>query len=362
MSAACASTLPPPLLRGTNFAAALCLGMIAKSRMALADQILHPRPQGLYCPLGDFYIDPVRPVERALITHAHADHARAGHGHVLASQQTLDIMAIRYGEDFTAHRQVADGEIEIGDVSVSFHPAGHILGSCQIRLTPKTGPRIVVSGDYTRTPNDICPPFVPVACEIFITEATFGIPVFRHPDPVDEIRKVIASMEEFPDRPHLIGGYALGKSQRLIRLLRQAGYDAPIGMHGALKRLTDYHIGQGVELGELVHVDDASGPRLCLAPPSAFSTPWVHRFRDPVIGYASGWMGVRARARQRRVELPLVISDHCDWPQLIQTIDDVSPEEVWITHGSEAGLLRWCELTQRPARPLRLVGYEEEDQ
>lgn len=328
--------------------------------MVRAEEILHPRPEGLYCPLGDFFIDPIRPVERALITHAHADHARAGHGKVLASRQTLEIMAIRYGADFAREVQVAGGEIALGDVSVSFHPAGHVLGSCQIRLCPKSGPRIVVSGDYSRRPNPVCAPFVPLDCEVFITEATFGLPVFRHPDPAVEIAKLLRSMEDFPDRHHLIGGYALGKTQRLIALLRAAGYDAPIGLHGALVRLCDYHSSQGIHLGNLVRVDDPSGPRLAIAPPSAFSTPWVQRFKDPVIGYASGWMGIRARARQRRVELPLVISDHVDWPELTSTLQEIGPQEVWVTHGTEDGVLRWCELNQLPAKPLRLVGYEDE--
>ncbi len=328
--------------------------------MIRAEEILHPRPEGLYCPLGDFFIDPIRPVERALITHAHADHARAGHGKVLASRQTLEIMAIRYGEDFARETQAAEGEIALGDVSASFHPAGHILGSCQIRLLPKLGPRIVVSGDYSRSPNPVCAPFTPLECEVFITEATFGLPVFHHPDPALEIAKLLRSMEEFPERHHLIGGYALGKTQRLIALLRAAGYDAPIGLHGALIRLCQYHISQGIDLGHLVRVDDPSGPRLVIAPPSAFSTPWVQRFKDPVIGYASGWMGIRARARQRRVELPLVISDHVDWPELTGTLQEIAPQEVWVTHGTEDGVLRWCALNQLPAKPLRLVGYEDE--
>ena len=168
------------------------------------DQILHPTEAGLYCPPGDFYIDPVRPVPRALITHGHGDHARAGHGAVMATQQTLDIMAIRYGEDFTGTRQAAQGVARIGDVQVSFHPAGHILGSAQIAVMPDRGPKIVVSGDYCRAPNPVCAPYEPVPCDIFVTEATFGLPVFRHPDPLTEMTKLIASMAEFPERQHLI--------------------------------------------------------------------------------------------------------------------------------------------------------------
>lgn len=326
-----------------------------------ADQILHPTEAGLFCPPGGFYIDPIRSVDRALITHGHGDHARAGHGAVLATRQTLDIMAIRYGADHAASTQAADGPMRIGEVTVSFHPAGHILGSAQIAITPDRGPKIVVSGDYCRTPNPTCAPFEPVPCEVFVTEATFGLPVFRHPDPAAEMARLLASMAEFPGRPHLIGAYALGKAQRLIALARAAGIEAPIAIHGALQRLCDYHVAQGIDLGPLIPATADDVPAgLVIAPPSAFASPWVQRFRDPVIGFASGWMAVRARARQRGVELPLVISDHVDWPQVTATIQELSPAEVWITHGAEDGLMRWCELAQIPARPLRLVGYEDE--
>jgi putative mRNA 3-end processing factor len=326
-----------------------------------ADQILHPTEAGLYCPPGDFYIDPIRPVPRALITHGHGDHARAGHGAVMATRQTLEIMAIRYGADFTESRHVADGTMRVGDTTVSFHPAGHILGSAQIAVQPDKGPKIVVSGDYCRRPNPVCAPYEPVPCDIFVTEATFGLPVFRHPDPLQEMARLRASMAEFPERQHLIGAYALGKAQRVISLARQAGIDGPIAIHGALQRLCDYHVEQGIDLGEMIPATAADVPaQLVIAPPSAFASAWVQRFRDPVIGFASGWMQVRARARQRGVELPLVISDHVDWTQVTQTIRELAPSEVWITHGNEDGLMRWCELHQIAAHPLRLVGYEDE--
>ena len=201
-------------------------------------------------------------------------------------------------------------------------------------------------------------------CDIFVTEATFGLPVFKHPDPAAETRKLLASMAEFPGRPHLVGAYALGKAQRVIALLRQAGYDAPIHLHGSAQRLSDYHLAEGIPLGDL---RPATTPKqiegqVVIAPPSAFASPWVQRFRDPVISFASGWMAVRARARQRGVELPLIISDHVDWPQLTQTLSELRPQEVWVTHGAEEALVRWCELNQLRARPLRLVGYEDEEE
>ena len=331
----------------------------------MPEPLLIPRPEGLYCPAGDFFIDPSRPVTRALITHGHADHARTGHGAVLATRQTLEIMAIRYGEDFAGRRQAYERPLSLGGVEVSFHPAGHILGSAQIAVTAG-GQRVVASGDYARVANPSCAPFEPVPCDTFITEATFALPVFKHPDPSDEIAKLLASMHAAPERAHLIGAYALGKAQRVIMLAREAGYDAPIYIHGALQKLCDYHIEQGIPLGDLrpATMDKAQAAdlreALVIAPPSAFASPWVQRFADPVIGFASGWMQIRARARQRGVELPLVISDHVDWTDLTRTVTEIDPGELWITHGREEALMRWAELEGRSARPLNLVGYEEE--
>ena len=326
---------------------------------------LHPRPEGLYCPGGDFFVDPVRPVHRALITHGHADHARAGHTHVLASRQTLDIMAIRYGADFARHQQAASGPLRIGGVTVSFHPAGHVLGSSQIRIE-SAGGVFVVTGDYARTPSPTCAPWEPVPCDVLVTEATFALPVFRHPDPGTEIDKLLASLRAFPERAHLVGAYALGKAQRVIMLLRQAGWDGPVYVHGALQRLCDYHIAQGVALGDLPAATITRGGKaqfagaLVIAPPSAFASTWVQRFPDPVIAFASGWMQVRARARQRGVELPLMISDHVDWPQLTATLTELAPAETWITHGREEALVRWCTLNGHTAHALNMVGYADD--
>lgn len=327
--------------------------------------LLELTPEGLFSPAAGAHIDPVRPVARAIITHGHADHARAGHGAVLATRQTLEIMAIRHGDGFARTTQAADGVLRMGDARVRLVPAGHVLGSAQV-VIEAGGRRAVVSGDYTRTGNPACAPFEPVPCDLFVTEATFALPVFRHPPPMAEVGRLLASVRAFPDRPHLIGTYALGKAQRLIMLLRQAGYDAPIHIHGALQRLCDYHAAQGIALGDLRPATlprDAAralGSAIVLAPPSAFASAWVQRFADPVIGFASGWMQIRARARQRGVELPLVISDHADWPQLTGTIREIDPSEVWITHGREEALMRWAQLEGRRARPLRLMGFEDE--
>jgi putative mRNA 3-end processing factor len=330
-------------------------------------ELLLPRPEGLYCPPGDFFIDPVRPVKRALVTHGHSDHARSGHRHVLATRQTLDIMALRYGEGFAGSTQEAAlGEtLSLNGVSVSFHPAGHVLGSAQIAVE-KDGFRIVASGDYKRAVDPTCRPFETVPCDVFITEATFALPVFRHPDAAHEIAMLLKSVEQFPERAHLIGAYALGKAQRVIRLLRGAGYERPIFIHGALAKLCDYYQEQGIDLGPLEPATiegankSAFAGEIIVGPPSAFADRWARRFADPVACFASGWMRIRQRARQRGVELPLVISDHADWDELTATIRETGAREVWVTHGREEALVRWCQLQGLTGRPLHLVGYEDE--
>src|SRR5881394_4090679 len=214
--------------------------------------ILLPTAAGLCCKPGGFHIDPVRPVERAVITHGHSDHARAGHGAVLATQETLDLMRLRYGEGFAHTTQVAHyGEtIRIDGIAVTFHPAGHVLGSAQIAVA-SDGLCVVASGDYKDVADPTCAPFELVRCDVFITEATFGLPVFRHGDANVEIAKLLRSVEIFSERAHLVGAYSLGKAQRVIALIRAAGYDKPIYLHGAMESITRYYISRGIELGEL---------------------------------------------------------------------------------------------------------------
>lgn len=329
--------------------------------------ILMPVAAGLCCKPGGFHIDPVRPVERALITHGHSDHARPGHGAVLATQETLDIMRLRYGDDFAGSTQaIVYGEtIKLGGVTATFHPAGHVLGSAQIAVSSGRI-RIVASGDYKDAADPTCTPFEVVPCDVFITEATFGLPIFRHGDPDGEIRKLLESVALFPERAHLVGAYSLGKAQRVIALLRKAGYDAPIYLHGAMEKITRYYQSRGIDLGELrlakgVKKADLAGT-ITIAPPSAITDIWTRRFPDPVAAFASGWMRTRARARQKGIELPLVISDHADWDGLCATIGATGANEVWVTHGQEDALVHWCETRGLKARPLDLVGYGEEDE
>src|SRR3569833_4069977 len=335
--------------------------------MMRPQDILLPVASGLCCKPGSFHIDPVRPVERALITHGHSDHARAGHGAVLATQETLDMMRLRYGENFAGSTQVIryGEEIRLGDVKVKFHPAGHVLGSAQIAVTAEDT-CIVASGDYKDAPDPTCAPFELVQCDVFITEETFGLPVFRHGDAAAEVRKLLASVALFPERAHLVGAYSLGKAQRVIALLRKAGYGAPIYLHGAMEKITRYYESRGIALGELrlvkgVKKSDLAGT-ITLAPPSAITDIWTRRFPDPVTAFASGWMRVRARARQRGVELPLVISDHADWDGLTATITATGAGEIWVTHGQEDALVHWCQSKGLRARPLDLVGYGDEEE
>lgn len=330
-----------------------------------ADQFMMIRPEGLYCQAGDFYIDPVRPVPRAVITHGHADHARPGHGAVLATKETLAIMAVRYGERFADTCQEAElsHNYRMGDTAVSLFPAGHVLGSAQV-LVEYEGHRLVASGDYKRHIDPTVTPFEVVPCDTFITEATFGLPVFRHPPGAQEVAKLLDSLSLFKDRPHLVGAYSLGKAQRVIAEVRAAGYDAPILLHGAMEKLCAFYQDQGVALGDLRPVAGLKpkevGGRIVMCPPGSLADRWSAKFGDAITCFASGWMRVRARARQRGVELPLIMSDHADWDDLCQTILDTGASEIWVTHGQEDGLVHWCATQGIDAKPLNMVGYSDE--
>lgn len=331
------------------------------------EELLTPTPSGVCCQIGGFHIDPTRPVDRAVITHGHSDHARPGHGAVLATEETLDLMRLRYGDNFAGATQVAaPGEtLTLGCARVTFHPAGHVLGTAQIAVEYQ-GCRIVASGDYKDAPDPTFAPFELVPCDVFITEATFGLPVFRHRNAAGEIAKLLHSVAVFPERAHLVGAYSLGKAQRVIALIRNAGYDRPIYLHGALEKITNYYVGRGIDLGELRPVRGTDKAELAgtiaLCPPSSLQDLWMRRFPDPVPCFASGWMRVRARARQRGVELPLVISDHADWDGLTATIAATGASEIWVTHGQEDALVHWSKSRGLKARPLDIAGYGDEEE
>jgi putative mRNA 3-end processing factor len=329
---------------------------------------LRVTPEGLFCLPGGFHIDPVRAVDRAVITHGHADHARPGHRAVLATAATLAIMRARMGEAGAGAEQqpIGPGEtVTQGGVAIRLLPAGHVLGSAQVVLDWQ-GSRAVISGDYKRQRDPTCEAFAPTPCDVFVTEATFGLPVFRHPPPEQEIGRLLQSVALFPERTHVIGCYALGKCQRLIRLLREAGWDAPIHLHGALAGLCGLYEALGIPLGPLRPATVAGKAALkgaiVLAPPAAIQDRWARRLAEPVVAAASGWMRVRQRAKSRGVELPLVISDHADWDGLLATIAEVGAPEIWVTHGREEALVRALGLRGIRGRALHLVGRGEDEE
>lgn len=324
---------------------------------------LRPDENGLYCVPGGFHIDPARPVSRALITHGHSDHARPGMGAYLATPETVEVMKLRLG---ASHNYTATAYHEahnINGVSVRFVPAGHILGSAQIVLEWQ-GKRAVISGDYKRAADPTCAPFEPVVCDLFITEATFALPVFCHEPAAKEAARLLGSLAANGNRNHLLGVYGLGKAQRVISLLRQQGYDRTIWLHGALVPLCALYERLGVALGDVRPVSETDAKSLqgalILCPPSEVDGRWAAKFGDCITSFASGWMRVRARARQRGAELPLIISDHADWPELLRTIEEVEAPEIWVTHGREDALVHQLTLMGRRARALALVGFEEE--
>lgn len=327
------------------------------------------RPEGLYCVPADAYIDPHQAVDRAIITHGHADHARPGHKEVFATSETIAIMQIRYPDDAPASvTTLAYGEVlELtADVTLWLAPAGHILGSAQVVLE-HAGQRIVISGDYKRHADPTCQPFEVVPCDVFVTEATFALPVFSHPPLEIEASKVIRSLEAFPDFTHLLGVYSLGKCQRVMIALREAGYELPFYVHGALIKLTELYESAGCNFGRWLPVSEVKGKdreqlrgKIVLCPPGSLADRWSRTLPDVIPAMASGWMQIRARARQRRAEMALIISDHADWSDLIRTCEETGAREVWITHGRVDALQ--YELMKRGilAKALDLIGREEE--
>jgi putative mRNA 3-end processing factor len=326
---------------------------------------LYPTERGLYCEPGDFYIDPSRAVDRAVITHGHSDHARPGHDAVLATPETIAVMKERMGPGCAAsfQPQPLGAQLDMHGVSIRLVPAGHILGSAQV-VMDWNGQRAVVSGDYKRAADPTCEAFEVVPCDVFVTEATFALPVFHHEPAEREAARLLESIRANPERTHLLGVYSLGKCQRMIKLLRLAGYDETIYLHGALVGVTALYESLGVALGPVSHVaDTAKGDlagALVMGPPSAVTDRWSRRFADPVTAFASGWMRVKGRVRQRGVELPLIVSDHADWTELLDTIAETGAEDICVTHGRDDALVYQLDKMGRKARALSLVGFEDE--
>ncbi len=310
------------------------------------------------------FIDPQYPVEKAIITHAHADHAKPGHKKVLGTKETLEIMKLRYGKTCAGEFQYINygQKIQIDDVSITLYPAGHIIGSSQVLLEYKNH-KIVVTGDYKTKKDTTATSFELVKCNTLVTEATFGLPIFKHPDPNKEVRKILDSIKINNDKDHLIGVYALGKAQRLIKLFRENGFDENIFIHGALNKICNYYEDKGINLGKLKMLTKDSfdiEPKIILAPPSALKDRWSRRFKKKIISQASGWMNIKQRVKQSLIEIPLVISDHADWNELTKTILNCGAENIWVTHGREEGLVHWCTRKGLNAKPLSIKGRDEE--
>jgi putative mRNA 3-end processing factor len=305
---------------------------------------------GLYVEPGRFYIDPDRAVSCAVVTHGHSDHARKGHDTVIATPETLAVMECRYGRNFCgkAIPLPLHEPMEIGSTCITFYPAGHILGSVQVQVEYRGG-RLGVSGDYKDGGDDpTCADFEAVPCDVFLTEATFALPFFRFPDKRGEVERLLRSMRENALRPHIVGVYSLGKAQRVIVELRKAGFTRPIYAHRTIIDLNQVYTRFGLDLGEIRELSqyrESSGEwaDLLLAPPGSVGMPLESLKTAPIVSGASGWYHVRNHALKRGVELPLVISDHCDWLGLQRSIRLTGAKEVWITHGRADALSRWAQ-------------------
>jgi putative mRNA 3-end processing factor len=304
------------------------------------------RPEGLYCPPGDFHIDPWKPVQRAVITHAHADHARAGHAHYLAAAPSEGVLRARLG-DITLQALAYGETVEHRGVKVSLHPAGHVLGSAQVRIEHE-GRVWVVSGDYKVEADRTCAPFEPLRCHCFITESTFGLPIYRWRPQAEVFAEVDAwwRANAVQGRASLLLGYSFGKAQRLL-----AGVDAGIGpilVHGAVETINRAYRAAGVALPTtrtVIEVKDKAEFRsaLVIAPPGAQGSPWARRFVDASDAFASGWMRLRGARRRQGLDRGFVLSDHADWPGLLQAIAATDAERVIVTHGYEAVMVRWLQ-------------------
>lgn len=307
-------------------------------------------PAGLHCEAGDFYIDPWRPVPRAVVTHAHSDHARAGSGAYLAAAEGGALLRHRLGDALPLEVMAWGERRRMGDVTVSLHPAGHIRGSAQVRVE-RGGEVWVVTGDYKRAADPTCTPFEPVPCHTLVTEATFALPVYRWAATGQVAAAIAAWVAECRDagRTAILFTYALGKAQRLLAEVGPL-VDVPILVHGSIEPINALYRAEGVPLPPTSPVReggarDKLSRALVLAPPSANVPGWLRRFREPETALASGWMRLRGTRRRRALDRGFAISDHVDWPALLQTVDESGAERVLATHGDSAALVRF--LTER---------------
>lgn len=323
------------------------------------------RTEGLYCAAGDFYIDPWRPVENALITHAHADHARSGSEKYLAIASAEGVLRKRLGQDIALQGVQYGDKLKYGDTWVSLHSAGHVLGSAQVRVEHKDEVW-VVSGDYKRCADPTCEPFEVVPCDVFITEATFGLPIYKWDAGEETARQVYDWWQSDLERPSILFCYSFGKAQRVLGELTKFT-DQTVYVHGAIANLNDIYRAQGVQM--LPTVNTADVPKghkytgdLVLAPPSGHRSSWMKRFKSPQTAFASGWMAVRGARRRRGYERGFVLSDHADWSGLINTIDATGAKQIYVTHGQNDVLSRYLqEVRGINAQPLDTLFEGEGD-
>jgi len=333
--------------------------------MARSKPLLKMTSKGLHCPEGDFYIDPWKPVERAVITHAHSDHARWGMKKYLCSEEGERVLRVRLGSDARIETVPYGKKLSINGATLSLHPAGHILGSAQVRVE-KDGFVAVVSGDYKTEPDATCTPFELVKCNLFVTESTFGLPIYRWCGETDLVAQINDWWKgnQGAGKCSILMGYALGKAQRaLARLDPSLG---PIFLHGAVQRLTQAYRETGISLPDTKVVFEADrksdwSKAIVLAPPSAAGTPWLRRFGDVSTAFMSGWMAIRGARRRRAVDRGFVLSDHVDWPSLMNVIAGTNAEDVWVTHGYSAVVVRYLEEQGLNARVLETEWEGEQD-
>jgi len=317
--------------------------------------------EGLYCPAAQAWIDPHRPVTRALITHAHADHARPGCDEYWATTSSAGILRQRLGQSINLRTLNYKQQQQIGNAVVSFHSAGHVLGSAQIRLEVN-GEVWVVTGDYKRCPDPSCEPFDPVPCDVLITEATFALPIYRWSDGATLAHSIKEWWQGDRSRPSLLFCYAFGKAQRVMAELAAIGVDDEVLLHGAVETVTRHYRDLSVPMvpsrpvSELPRKESLAG-RLVLAPPSAHRSSWMRRFPAPQTAFASGWMAVRGARRRKGYERGFVLSDHADWQGLIRTVKESGAQRVYVTHGQNDVLARYLnEVEGIQAAPLAALG------
>jgi putative mRNA 3-end processing factor len=323
--------------------------------------LVHATPKGLYCEAGNFYIDPWRPVEKAIITHGHSDHARVGAQTYFACEKSLGILERRLGAEQNFITYPYGQKFKMAETWVSFHPAGHILGSSQVRIEYQNSVW-VVSGDYKRGEDLSCDPFEVVPCDVFVSEATFALPIYKWESGERIAKRIFDWWQADQDRPSLLFCYALGKSQRVLAELTRFT-DKKVYLHGAVDPLTKIYRDQGIKMLETVPVTEVDKDYnfkgdLILAPPSGHRSPWMKRFKDPQTAFASGWMQVRGARRRKGYEKGFVLSDHADWPGLIQTIEETGAKTIYLTHGKTDVLERY--LTEG-GKKVRLFHTEYDD-